>query len=695
MKFHPSHELQVLTLVAPLKPRTSALRVGVLVALVAIAACDWMARPPGLIHRRALFGEPARYQIRLSPDGRLVSFLAPIDGAMNIWIAPRDKLSAARPVTHESGKTVAKHQWAADGHTIVFEEMQLGTETVHVSTIDVRGGAVRDLTPYAGVRARFMTWSLEHPDEILISLNARNPSWPDIYRVTLSTGAVKLDEINPGFGDIVADNDLRVRYGIAPTRDGGLDIYERAASGWKVAQKIGAEDAPNFRILDFDHSNEKLYMIDARGRDHSVLTRWTPATGAAEILAADPDLDISVALFNPLTSTVEAFATDGDRMAWHVIEPSIAEDFKTLTKAAGAQGSFVVLNRTHDDASWVVHIDRPVEAGVYHLYDRAKKALTPLPTRPALAGAPLREMYAARIKARDGLPLLLYYTLAPEQDPRSRGKPTRTAPLVLAVHSGPWARDEYGFNTWHQWLANRGYAVLSVNFRGSTGFGKAFLNAADGEWGGAMQRDLEDGVNWAVAQGIADKRRIAIFGSNYGGYAALAGLAFSQTYACGVSYGGPSDLAAMIERMPAAWTSMRDMVIKHVGDPSTPQGRARLEAASPLTRARDITRPLLIAQGLNDPTVDEKQTQEIVETLKDKGVPVTYVRYPDETGSLSHEANMLSFYAVAEGFLGHCLGGRAEPIAADLKGSSLEIVEGAAYVPGLIDAMAQINTPAH
>jgi dipeptidyl aminopeptidase/acylaminoacyl peptidase len=663
------------------------------IALILLVACDLLSRPPALIPRAALFSEPTRYQIRVSPDGRDLSFLAPSDGAMNIWLAPRDSLAAARLLTHEKGKSVDYHRWAADGHTIVYEEEELGTETTHVATVDVRTDVTRDLTPIPGVQAKVIATSLDRPDEILIGLNARDPKWHDVYRAALSTGALTLVEENRGFAKYVADNALHLRLAVAPTRNGGLDIYAHTPRGWKKLENVPPEDALNFEFVSFDRTNEQLTMIDSRGRDRSALVRVTLSTGAAEILGADPEADIAYVLVNPLTGRVQAYEVNSGRSVWRVVDDGVSGDLKTLAQAAGPQGAFVILSRTHDDKVWVLHIDRPTQAGVYYLFDRATKKLTALPTRPALEGAPLRPMYSARITARDGLPLLVYYTLAASQDARALGKAAKPAPLVLAVHSGPWARDLYGFSAWHQWLANRGYAVLSVNYRGSTGFGKAFLNAADGEWGAAMQNDLADAVDWAIAQGIADRTRVAIIGSQYGGYAALAGLAFSpKTYACGVSFGGPANLVKLLEDMPPYWTAMRDIYLRRVGNPATPEGRARLLAASPATRAGEIERPLLVAQGANDPVASEKETANLVRVLKEKGVPVTYVRYPDESGGLSRAPNKLSFHAVAEAFLGKCLGGRVEPIGADLKESSLEIVEGGSYVPDLIEALAALNT---
>ncbi|MFO1186249.1 MAG: prolyl oligopeptidase family serine peptidase [Alphaproteobacteria bacterium] len=306
------------------------------------------------------------------------------------------------------------------------------------------------------------------------------------------------------------------------------------------------------------------------------------------------------------------------------------------------------------------------------------------------AGAAAADVLGASQGARRPLLAWLYTSLWPIR--RRLAAPTRAD--GRAVHGGPWARDDFGFNGWHQWFANRGYAVLSVNFRGSTGFGKAFLNAANGEWGGAMQNDITDAVAWAVSQGIADPKKVAIFGSGYGGYAAIAGLAFTPgTYACGVAFGGPTNLVNLLEKMPPYWTAMRDIFLKRVGDPAMPDGRARLMEASPAAHVDAIGRPLLMAQGANDPVTSEADTREFVRTLKERGAPITFVRYPDESGGLSRQANMLSFHAVTEAFLGKCLGGRVEPFGSDLTNSSLEIVEGGADIPGLVAAMAALYAP--
>lgn len=663
-------------------------------ALLLPAACG--ERSSGLIPRASLFTEPTRYQIRISPDGRNLSFLAPVDGAMQIWIAPAGDISAGRQLTKPKGRVVLYHHWSADGRTIIYEDAELGSETTHVSTIDVQTDRARDLTPLAGVQAKVLATSAARPDEVLIGLNARDPKWHDVFRATLSSGALTLVEENKGFAKFLADNDLNLRFALAPTRDGGMDLYVRAGKAWKKTDAVPPEDALNFKFLGFDKANESYFLIDSRGRNRTALVRVMPASGGAgETLGADEESDIAEIQYNPFSSAIEAYETVVDRPIWHVIDKSVAEDLKFLSEAAGPDGTFIVLSRSADDKAWVLHIDKPTQAGIYYLYDRAAKKLTPLPTRPNLARAPLRPMYSARLKARDGLSLLVYYTLPAGQDPQTPGKAAKRAPMVVAVHGGPWARDEFGFNAWHQWLANRGYAVLSVNFRGSTGFGKTFLNAANGEWGGAMQNDITDAVAWAVAQGIADPDKVAILGSGYGGYAVLAGLTFTpKTYACGVAFGGPTNLVNLLEKIPPYWTAMRDIFLKRVGDPSKPDGRARLVAASPASRAGDVAHPLLLAQGANDPVTSEADTREFVRSLRERDAPVTFVRYPDESGGLSRQANMLSFHAVAEAFFGKCLGGRVEPFGSDLTDSSLEIVEGASYVPGLTDAMAALYAPA-
>jgi dipeptidyl aminopeptidase/acylaminoacyl peptidase len=306
-------------------------------------------------------------------------------------------------------------------------------------------------------------------------------------------------------------------------------------------------------------------------------------------------------------------------------------------------------------------------------------------------------MHAVVIPSRDSLNLVSYLTLPAGTDPDGDGVPNAPVPMVLSVHGGPWARDGYGYNSLHQWLANRGYAALSVNYRGSTGFGKNFVNAAIGQWSGKMHEDLLDAVDWAVKRRVTTANQVGIFGGSYGGYATLVGLTFTpDRFACGIDIVGPSNLATLMESFPPYWRPLLEGTFyRHIGDPTKPESRAKMMAQSPITRVEKISKPLLIAQGANDPRVVKKESDQIVDAMKARGLPVTYVLYPDEGHGFGRPENSLSFTAVSEGFLSKCLGGRYEPIGNDFSGSSLQVLEGADYVPGLREAIAQAApTPA-
>jgi dipeptidyl aminopeptidase/acylaminoacyl peptidase len=352
---------------------------------------------------------------------------------------------------------------------------------------------------------------------------------------------------------------------------------------------------------------------------------------------------------------------------------------------ARLEGDFGVQSRTDDDSKWVVWNDPVTSPSKVYLYDRTAGTLTEFyTTRPELEGAPLQPMHPVEIPARDGLTLVSYLTLPPGSDPDADGVPNAAAPMVLLVHGGPWARDAYGFNRAHQWLANRGYAVMSVNFRGSTGLGKHFVNAANLEWGAAMHDDLIDAVNWAVARGIAQKDKVAIMGGSYGGYATLVGLTFTpETFACGVDIVGPSNLETLLETIPPYWEPQVKQFHERMGNPTTPEGKKLLIDRSPLHKANAITRPLLIGQGANDPRVKQSESDQIVSAMQAAGVPVTYVLFPDEGHGFAKPTNNIAFNAVAENFLATCLGGRAEPLGETLESSTAQIVTGEEFVQGL------------
>ena len=348
-----------------------------------------------------------------------------------------------------------------------------------------------------------------------------------------------------------------------------------------------------------------------------------------------------------------------------------------------------MVSRTLDDSRWVVVTDDPRSGVSSHLYDRRAGTVTKLfDQRPTLAGQPLQPMHAREIRTRDGLTMVSYLSLPPGSDADGDGRPDQPVPMVLNVHGGPWGRDAYGFDPEHQWLANRGYAVLAVNFRASTGFGKAFVNAGDKQWAAKMHDDLLDAVDWAVREKVTIPDKVAIYGGSYGGYATLVGLAFTpERFACGVDIVGPSNLETLLASIPPYWKSFFEDLARRVGDPRTESGKQLLRERSPLWRADQIRRPLLIAQGANDPRVKQAESDQIVTAMKAKNLSVTYVLYPDEGHGFARPQNRTSFYAISEAFLSTCLGGRFEPVGNDFAGSSLQVPEGARYVPGLVEAL--------
>ncbi|MBC7685241.1 MAG: S9 family peptidase, partial [Bdellovibrionales bacterium] len=530
-------------------------------------------------------------------------------------------------------------------------------------------------------------------DRILVGVNNRDPKWHDIHSLDLATGKLTLVLQNEGYGGFLPDENLNLRIATKSRTDGGTDYY--AVSDNKVAAmpfaSVTLDDSQTTRPLGFTSDGKTMYWADSRGRDTAALIEQDIATGKTTVLAQDARADISSAIADTRTGRVQAYELDYLTHEYVAIDPSIKADLAFLKKEA--KGTFWIGSRSDDGEKWIVSIDRVTEPSTTFLYERKAKRLTKLYTsRPELEGAPLVPMLAKEIKTRDGLTLVSYLTQPKAAQGANQGKGKAMAgapvPMVLLVHGGPWGRDNYGYNTLHQWLANRGYAVLSVNFRGSTGFGKKFISAGDMQWGRKMHDDLLDAVNWAVAEGVTTRDKVAIMGGSYGGYATLAGMAFTpDQFACGVDIVGPSNLFTLLSTIPPYWESMKQQFYKRMGDPTTEAGKAILKERSPLYSADKITRPLLIGQGANDPRVNVAESDQIVAAMSAKNIPVTYVVFPDEGHGFARPANNIAFMAVTENFLGKCLGGRSEPIGAALKASSAQVKHGAQFAPGLKEAM--------
>jgi len=652
------------------------------------------AQESALIPRSVLFGNPQKASARISPNGKWLSFLAPVDGILNVWVGPADDLNAAKPVTDDKTRDIRGHSWAYTGNHILYSQDKEGDENWHVYATNVATGETKDLTPVENVHARMMGTSQKFPNELLIGLNDRIPQLHDIYRVNIETGQRTLVQENQGVAAYVTDDDFRVRFAFTFTPDGGQVLLQPKVEGetgadakWDEFMKAGPEDAMTTGPAGFDKTGNVLYVQDSRNRDTGGLFAIDLTTNQTSLVAEDPRADVGELLVHPTEQTIQAVGFTYSRREWTILDDSIRPDLDYL--ATVEDGELIVTSRTLDDKFWTVAFlldDGPLK---FYLYDREQKATRFLfSSRDDLDDYQLAKMHTPVIKSRDGLDLVSYLTLPLGSDPNGDGKPDQPMPLVLDVHGGPWARDNWGFNSSHQWLADRGYAVLSVNYRGSTGFGKNFINAANGEWAGKMHDDLIDAVDWAVEAGIAERQKVAIMGGSYGGYATLVGLTFTpDVFACGVDIVGPSSLVTLMENVPDYWMPFMPVMKVRVGEAETEAGRSALLKRSPLSLVDKIERPLLIGQGANDPRVTQLEADQIVAAMTAKKIPVTYVLYPDEGHGFSGEPNRMSFNAVTELFLAQHLGGKVEPIGSDLEEASLHVPTGAADLPGLAAAL--------
>lgn len=659
--------------------------------LLVLTAAGASARPVGdLIPREVLFGNPERAAPRLSPDGKQLAYFAPVDGVLNVWVGPVGNPDAAKPVTHDTNRGIMDFSWAFTSKHIIYTQDKNGDENHRVYRVDLATGETLDLTPFEGVQARIQEGSRFFPNHMLVALNNRIPMLHDIYRVNIKTGQLTLVYENPGLVAVMTDDLFRLRLGFTFSPMGGLQLLKFGEDGQlEPLMSVGPEDVMTTGPVGFDRSGEVLYAIDSRGRNTAALVSLDLNTLETKVIAEDPRVDMGAVLVHPIRKIPQAYATEYERREWHPIDPAVAGDLAYLRTVA--DGEFGISSRSLDDSVWTVAYTVDTGPVRYYLYDRkAKKAKFLFTHRPDLERYKLAPMHPVVIKSRDGLDLVSYLTLPLSSDPDGDERPARPLPLVLWVHGGPWTRDSWGFNPIHQWLADRGYAVMSVNYRGSTGFGKAFINAANLEWGRKMHDDLLDAVAWAIAEGIADPAKVAITGGSYGGYATLVGMTMTpDVFACGVDLVGPSNLVTWLNNVPEYWIPIMPLLKDRVGDHTTPEGQAFLMERSPITYVSNIAKPLLIGQGANDPRVPQRESEQIVAAMQAHGIPVTYVVYPEEGHGFQKPENSLSYWAIKEAFLAQHLGGRAEPFGDAFVGANLEVRAGAEEIRGLAEALAK------
>lgn len=636
-------------------------------AVAAAAAAAAPARAPlpeGMIPRDVLFGNPEKASPQISPDGKRLAYLAPKDNVLNVWVRTIGS-SDDQVITSDKKRGVRFFAWQYDAEHVVYIQDKDGDENWHLYQTNLKSKTTRDLTPFEGVQARFTAYDHKFPDQILVSLNVRDRRQHDVYRLNLKNGALDLDTQNPG--DVigfVADHNLQVRAAQAFAPDGSVVIRvrdaasssttERYAPGpWREFQRWPSEDNLG-GVVGFTPDNKRLRAISSVSANAARLVEIDIASGKSAVVAEDPDYDVGATMVNDKTKKIEAVQFVRARRDWKVLDKSIQADIDAIRKVR--DGDFSISSRDLEDKTWLVSYiedDAPV---YYYSFDRpTKKATLLFSNRPQLERYKLAEMKPIRFESRDGMVIHGYLTMPPGV--------TKNAPMVMDVHGGPWARDIWGLNSNAQWLSNRGYAVLQVNFRGSTGYGKKFVNAGDREWGAKMHNDLLDAKKWAIAQGYADANKICIFGGSYGGYATLVGLTFTPgEFTCGVDIVGPSNLITLINTIPPYWEPIKAIFNKRVGDVKTEE--EFLKSRSPLFKADQITKPLLIAQGANDPRVKQAESDQIVAAMRKNNKPVEYLVFPDEGHGFARPENRLAFFAAAEQFLVRQLGGKAEPPSA-------------------------------
>ena len=618
---------------------------------------DTTTSMPPLIPREVLFGNPEKAQPRLSPDGTRLAYLAPSNGVLNVFVGPADAEVGGdefAPVTRDEVRGIRVYFWAEDNRHVLYLQDEGGDENWRLHAVDPESGEDRDLTPFEGTQAQPIERSRRFPNEILIGLNKESPELHDAYKLTLSTGDLEIVAKNPGnVVGWVADQNFEVRGALTSTPEGGSDLLLRkdSDSDWNTAISWSKEDALTSGPVGFTGDSERMYLLDSRGANAARLVLFDPTSGDTEVLVEDPRYDVADVMVHPETREAQAAAIGGARTEWIILDDAIREDFEGI-KALN-RGDFAVTSRDRADERWIAAFTTDDGGASYYSYDRGKGTGTHLfDARPDLAGYALAQMEPVSFTSRDGLVVEGYLTVPP-------GEPGRPMPMVLNVHGGPWARDGWGYDPEAQWLANRGYACLQVNYRGSTGYGKDFLNAGNKEWAGKMHDDLVDAVRWAVDEGIADPERVAIYGGSYGGYAALVGATFTpDLFRCAVDIVGPSNLLTLISSIPPYWKPLLSIFHERVGNPETEEDF--LKSRSPLFFVDNIQIPMLVAQGANDPRVKQAEAEQVVAAMREKGIDHEYMLFEDEGHGFARPENRLKFYATAERFLARHLGGRHE-----------------------------------
>jgi len=607
--------------------------------------------PVPVIPMEDFFRNPEQTYYQLSPDGEHVSFLRPWNDRLNVHVQ-RVGDSVATRVTAATERDIRGYFWA-NNERVVFSQDQAGDENYHLYAVGIDGSNLKELTPFESTRVRIVDDLEDVEEEMLISMNRRDPQVFDVYRININTGEMEMTAENPG--DVlgwITDYDGRVR--VATFTDGvNTGFRYRATEKDTFVEVVRTSFKETLEALFFAFDNRRLYVASNIGRDKTAIYEYDPEKReTGRLVFEHPDVDVTGLLRSRKRKKITGVYYYTDKREYRFFDGWRAElqaDIDSLLP--GYEAYLADLSRDESKALVRTYSDRSLGA-YYYFVPETKELVKLADVSPWIDERMLATMNPVSYRSRDSLLIHGYLTLPV-------GVPPQNLPAVMLVHGGPWARDVWGFRSQVQFLVNRGYAVLQVNYRGSLGYGKAFWQAGFKQWGRAMQDDITDGVHWLVRQGIADSTRIGIYGGSYGGYATLAGLAFTpDLYACGVDYVGVSSMFTFLASIPPYWEPYREMQYEMVGDPK--KDSVLLAQVSPALHADRIKAPLFIAQGANDPRVNKSEADQMVAALKERGVDVPYMVKENEGHGFANEENRFDFYRAMEEFLGRYLGGRVE-----------------------------------
>lgn len=606
-----------------------------------------------LIPKKTLFGNPVKTSPRISPDGKKMSYLAPVNNILNIWVGNIGE-GNYKAVTKDYTRNILSYFWAEDNQHILYLQDTGGDENWRLFAVNIETEETKNLTPFDKVQVHIIEHNKHYPDELIVGINKDDPSVHDVYKLNLKTSELQLVAKNPGnVLSWIVNPELKVLGAMSAKEDGGYNLLYRETEDleWKLIYSWDMEDSLNSSPVGFSKDSKYIYLKDSKNFNTSRLVKLELETGKVEVLAEDPSFDLSHVLIHPDTYEVQMVSFYKAREDYVVLDKAIKEDIENISKLN--KGDFSILDRDSKDNVWVLAFTVDNGPVSFYTYNRTTKQGTFLfHNKPDLENYTLAEMEPISFKSRDGLTVHGYISFPV-------GVEKKDLPMILDVHGGPWWRDDWGYNPEVQWMTNRGYACLQVNFRGSTGYGKDFLNAGDKEWGAKMHNDLLDAVEWAVSKGYADRSKVAIYGGSYGGYAALVGATFTPDFfTCAVDIVGPSSLITLIQTIPPYWSTALTNFINRVGNPETEE--EFLKSRSPLFHVDNIKVPMFIAQGANDPRVKQSEADQIVEAMKSKGIDHEYFLLGDEGHGFVNPESKMKFYTQVEKFLSKHLGGRIE-----------------------------------